>query len=104
MVWALHIPRQILSNGLDTGSGGGMVAYEFYIRDGERGNKLIGILPERRNCPERVNQESIMNWARTVFSSIHAGNIFFTRVILEQNGFGNYFPNPAPRAMGERAG
>ena len=88
---------------VDAGEGDGMVAYEFYVRLVEGGDRLIGILPERRNRPERVNQESIMNWARTVFSSIHAGNIFFTRVILEKNGFGNYFPKSIPRRIGEQA-
>ena len=58
-----------------------MVAYEFYSRDEKRGDKLIGILPERRNRPERVNQESIMNWAKTVFPKmVENGNVFFIRV------------------------
>jgi len=39
-----------------------MVAYEFYLRD-ERGREhLIGILPERREKPERITNDSILRW------------------------------------------
>ena len=37
-----------------------MVFYEFYMRDQAEGDKLIGILPERRNDPERIDLKSIM--------------------------------------------
>ena len=61
-----------------------MVAYEFYFRDKGRGDQLLGILPERRNNPERVTQESIMNWAKMAFSNLGDTNkIFFIRVVLK---------------------
>jgi hypothetical protein len=67
-----------------------MVAYEFYIKDQERGTQLLGILPERRRTPGRVNQESVMNWARMAFSNLFDINkIFFIRVSLESEG--NHF-------------
>ena len=64
-----------------------MVAYEFYARDEERGVQLLGILPERRRDAVRVNQESIMNWAKMAFGNIvDAKKIFFVPVALERNG------------------
>jgi hypothetical protein len=41
-----------------------MVAYEFYLVDGEEEFHLLGILPERRNDPLRITQESILNWGK----------------------------------------
>jgi hypothetical protein len=43
-----------------------MLAYEFYARDKIGRDNLIGILPERRKTPERITQESILNWGRLV--------------------------------------
>ncbi len=60
-----------------------MVVYEFYLRDKEKGDKLIGVLPERRNNIERINHESIMNWIRTVYSAGNSSNnIFYIQVKL----------------------
>ena len=43
-----------------------MVAYEFYCRDEKGIDNFIGMLPERRKNPERITQESIINWGRTL--------------------------------------
>jgi hypothetical protein len=65
-----------------------MVAYEFYLKDGDRGDKLLGILPERRVDPERISHESIMNWARMAFSdTLDVNKIFFVPIRME-NGTG----------------
>jgi hypothetical protein len=65
-----------------------MVAYEFYLKDEERGDRLLGILPERRTSPERINADSIMNWARLAFSNnLDLSRIFFVQISLE-NGLG----------------
>lgn len=65
----------------------GMVAYEFYIRDEQRGDRLLGILPERRKDRERVNPDTIINWAKVVFSkTVDVKRVFFVRIILENNG------------------
>ena len=46
-----------------------MVAYEFYSRD-ERGKEhLIGILPERRAKPERITNDSILNWGWNIIGN-----------------------------------
>ena len=62
-----------------------MIAYEFYYRD-EKGGRLIGILPERRKNPERINQESIMNWIRVVLgdnADIEENNVYFIQVEMQ---------------------
>ena len=58
-----------------------MVAYEFYWGDEKEGAHLIGILPERRKNPERINQESIMKWGKKVLGeSTGINNFFFIQV------------------------
>jgi hypothetical protein len=37
-----------------------MDAYEFYWRDSQGEDHLIGILPERRKDPKRITKRSIM--------------------------------------------
>jgi hypothetical protein len=59
-----------------------MTAYEFYYRDA-KGVHLIGILPERRKSPERINQESIMRWVRMVLgnhANVPDNDLFFIQV------------------------
>ena len=61
-----------------------MVVYEFYSRY-EKGDELIGILPERRKDPRRITPESIMNWGRILADSagIDANRIYFIRVEVQ---------------------
>ena len=64
-----------------------MIAYEFYSRDEVNEDRLIGILPERRNNPKRINRDSIMKWVRQILDDHEDMNrIFFVKVILEENG------------------
>ena len=44
-----------------------MVAYKFYIRNPKGSFEHIGVLPERRRNPERISDESIINWGRKYF-------------------------------------
>jgi hypothetical protein len=61
-----------------------MVAYEFYCRDENEGVHFIGILPERRENPARITQESIMNWGtKAVGNNSGVKEIFFTQVGIE---------------------
>ena len=39
-----------------------MVGYELYCWRDPKGYELIGVLPERRNNPQRVTKESVLNW------------------------------------------
>ena len=61
-----------------------MVAYEFYLRN-DKGDKLFGILPERRKDPKRITTKSIMNWGRIMSESagIDAKNIYFVQVEVQ---------------------
>jgi len=62
-----------------------MIAYEFYYRDA-KGDDLIGILPERRKNPERINQESIIKWIRMVLgdnADIDNNNVYFIQVDID---------------------
>ena len=43
-----------------------MRAYEFYWEDKEEKEHFLGILPERRKNPERITEESILNWGRAI--------------------------------------
>jgi hypothetical protein len=57
------------------------VAYEFYCCDETGKEHHIGILPERRKNPERITEESILNWVSKVIGS-HSDvkNIYFAQV------------------------
>jgi len=43
-----------------------MVVYKFYLRNPKKGDLLIGILVERRKDPERITQQSVMNWIKRI--------------------------------------
>ena len=43
-------------------------AYEFYHRVGNGRDHFVGTLPERRKDPARISEDSILNWARLLFS------------------------------------
>lgn len=63
-----------------------MEAYEFYRRDPIRGDYLFGILPERRRNPERITQESIINWVKISFGNeLDTSDIFFIQLTLDKN-------------------
>jgi len=59
-----------------------MVTYEFYWHDDEtRKEHFIGILPERRKNPERITQESVLNWGwKVIGDHSDVNNIYFVQV------------------------
>jgi hypothetical protein len=58
-----------------------MVAYEFYVYDGEGKWDSIGILPERRKDPLRITQESIMKWGKMIVGGdIDVNKIRFVQI------------------------
>ena len=72
-----------------------MTAYEFYSRDelGER--YLIGVLPERRIAQERITNESIINWARSLLGDESGvNNISYSTIKLEESESGDFYPIP----------
>jgi len=61
-----------------------MTAYEFYWRDESGKEHLFGILPERRKLDDRITVDSIINWGKSVISSIaDPEQMFFVPVKIE---------------------
>jgi hypothetical protein len=73
-----------------------MVAYEFYWRDENGKNHLIGILPERRKDSARITEGSIMNWVKTVIG-VEVNNTFFNEVIIDNGERDWMAPDPSIR-------
>jgi len=59
-----------------------MVAYEFYLHDGDMGVfNLLGILPERRKDSLRITWESIVKWGKLVADdSVDIDNMYFIQI------------------------
>lgn len=61
-----------------------MTAYEFYWRDKSGKEHLFGILPERRKRDDRITVDSIINWGKSVISSLaDPEKMFFVPVKIE---------------------
>jgi hypothetical protein len=73
-----------------------MVAYEFYWLDPKGGYQIIGVLPERRNNPERITQESIMRWEENIFGKeLDTKEIYFIQVTINEYTGMIFRPTPA---------
>jgi hypothetical protein len=58
-----------------------MVAYEFYVYDEREEFHSIGILPERRDNPLRITQESIMKWGKMAAGDdVDVKNLYFVQM------------------------
>jgi len=58
-----------------------MLAYEFFWRDETEEVHFLGILPERRKNPERITEESILNWGwKVIGDNPDVNNIYFVQV------------------------
>ena len=68
-----------------------MVAYELYTFDKINGYELIGVLPERRRKPERINKGSVINWGRKLLGSNADGKDIFIKKITFPNSVGKKF-------------
>ena len=69
-----------------------MTAYEF---DGSGELYLIGVLPERRSDQERITDESIINWARSLLGDESGvNNISYSTIRLEKSENENFYPIP----------
>ncbi len=79
-----------------------MVLYKFYLRDSNDGDIFLSSLPERRKNPERITEESIINWGRKYFGMNGRNeDIFFTKIVLEESK--KRFPNlSSDKESGER--
>jgi hypothetical protein len=58
-----------------------MIGYEVYRWRDAEGYDLIGVLPERRNNPQRVTKESILNWGEKYFGiHLNLGDTYLIEV------------------------
>jgi hypothetical protein len=58
-----------------------MVAYEFYWRDETGKEHFIGILPERREKPKRITEDSVLNWGwKAIGDNSDVRDIYFIKV------------------------
>ena len=72
-----------------------MVAYEFYLLDPIEGYQLLGLLPERRKNPARINRKSIMNWGKIFLGNkLDINEIFFVEVTLDKSKGGIFQSTP----------
>jgi len=72
-----------------------MVAYEFYWLDETGGYQIIGVLPERRKNPERITQDSILNWGEKIFGKdFNTEDIFFIQVTIDEKNVRIFRPIP----------
>jgi hypothetical protein len=61
-----------------------MIAYEFYFRDEMKGDRLVGILPERRENRERITDESILKWVENLLGDHQdMDHIYVVKVTLD---------------------
>jgi len=62
-----------------------VIGYELYWHDPIKGYQLMGVLPERRKNPNRITEESVLNWGKEYFSkNSNLNEMFFLEV--EING------------------
>jgi hypothetical protein len=62
-----------------------MVVYRIYYFEEQEEIRFIGFLPEKRKNPERITQESIFSYVRTILG--HEANedkIYYSQVTLDE--------------------
>jgi len=79
-----------------------VVAYELYWRDPIKGYQLIGVVPELRKNPERINQKSIIGLGRKVLGKkVDSNDIFFIKIAKDENTGKNLWLNSVYRPLKE---
>jgi hypothetical protein len=72
-----------------------MIAYGFYWLEEIDKVHFIGLLPERRKNPERITQESVSNFARTILGNrADVDNLFFIEITLDESTGQILWPEP----------
>ena len=57
---------------------------------------FVGLLRERRNTPERITQQSISNFVRTILGNeLDVGILFFLEMILDEGTGQILWPEPS---------
>jgi hypothetical protein len=63
-----------------------MITYSFYWLEEIDKVHFVGLLPERRKNPERITQQSISNFARTVIGNeVDVRSLFFLEMTLDES-------------------
>jgi len=75
-----------------------MIAYAFYWLEEIDKVHFIGLLPERRKDPERITQESISNFARTILGNeADIDDLFSIEMELDESTGQIHWPEPSIR-------
>jgi hypothetical protein len=62
-----------------------MVGYELHCWRDPKGYELIGVLPERKNDPQRITKESVLNWGQKYFGiQLDLGDTYFIEVEIDR--------------------
>ena len=62
-----------------------MLVYKLYAFNKTKGCEPIGVLPERRNNPQRVTKESILNWGQKYFGiHLNLGDMYLIEVKINR--------------------
>ncbi len=73
-----------------------MIAYGFYWLEEIDEVHFIGLLPERRKNPDRITQESVSNFARTILGKrADVDNLFFIEITLDESTGQILWPGPS---------
>ena len=63
-----------------------MVAYAFYLIDEIDKAHFLRVLSERRQNPDRITKESVLNFGRTIAGiDADVNKIFFLRVTVDES-------------------
>jgi hypothetical protein len=63
-----------------------IVAYEFYFLDPAKGYEFLGMLPERRKDPRRINKDSIRRWGmKLTRKGMDSKGLSFTQVTIDRD-------------------
>jgi hypothetical protein len=77
-----------------------MVVYTIYYFGENEDVHFIGFLPERRTNPERITQESILNFVTTILGhEVNDNKIFFFQVTLDERIGEILWPKPPIRTQ-----
>jgi ABC-type uncharacterized transport system ATPase subunit len=76
-----------------------MVIYAIYYFEETEKAHFIGFLPERRKTVERITQESIINYLRTILNfEANDNKFFFIQLTLDERMGEILWPKPSPSA------
>jgi len=77
-----------------------MLVYAIYYFGEEEKIHFVGFLPEKRKNPERITQESIFNYTRTILGyEANDDKIYYSQITLDERIGEIIWPKPAFRTQ-----